>query len=180
MSLVILDEKGEQKMEKGKVVIKDKIEAYILLLIAIVLLWGLIFATTGRSAEISTNSFDPPKGNCKQGEVYRCTQGTCFSTLLYCLPVYEDGKLVSTSDCNTTTCSWNCECIKKDKPIETNQEWLHDKEMYLLDGEKAVEALQIIIDQIKKREEGDFSRLIPNQQWVPIENNITLLNEQGY
>jgi hypothetical protein len=68
MNLVILDEKGETKMEKGKVVIKDRIEVYILLLIAIVLLWGLIFATTGRSAEMSTNSFDPPKGNCKQGE----------------------------------------------------------------------------------------------------------------
>ena len=52
--------------------------------------------------------------------------------------------------------------------------------MYLLDGEKAVEALQIIIDQIKKREEGDFNKLILNQQWVPIENNIILLNEQGY
>ena len=52
--------------------------------------------------------------------------------------------------------------------------------MYLLDGEKAVEAFQVIIDQIKKGEEGDFSRLISNQQWAPIENNIILLNEQGY
>lgn len=123
MSLVILDEKGEIKMEKKKVAIKDRAEVYILLLIAIVLLWGLIFATTGRSAEMSTNSFDPPKGNCKQGEVYRCTMGTCFSSLLYCPPVYEDGKLISDTNCNTTTCSWDCSCVeKKDKPDETNKE----------------------------------------------------------
>ena len=49
-----------------------------------------------------------------------------------------------------------------------------------MDGEKAVEAFQVIIDQIKKREEGDFGRLISNQQWAPIENNIILLNAQGY
>ena len=164
-------------MEKGKVVIKDRIEVYILLLIAIAILWGLIFAATGRSAEISTNSFDPPKGNCKQGEVYRCTMGTCFSSLLYCPPVYEDGKLIYNENCNTTTCSWDCECIKKDKPIDAYLEYISTEG---ISGEKAVEVFQVIIDQIKKREEGDFSRLISNQQWAPIENNIILLNEQGY
>lgn len=116
----------------------EKIAIYVLLFVTILFLWLMIWIGASHSAEISTNSFDPPKGNCKQGEVYRCIMGTCFSSLLYCPPVYEDGNLISNTDCNKTTCSWNCECIKKDKPIETNQEWLpikdSDQRIYLLDS----------------------------------------------
>jgi hypothetical protein len=155
----------------------EKISTYVLSFVMILFLCLMIWIGTLHSAEIQTNSSGPPPGNCKEGEVWRCIMGTCFSTLLYCPPVYENGKLICNTNCNTTTCKWNCECIKKDKPIDTNLEYIPTEDIY---GEKAVEVLQIVIDQIKKREEGDFNKLIPNQQWVPIKDNIILLNGQVY
>jgi hypothetical protein len=65
-------------------------------------------------AVIASVELGPPKGNCAKDEVNRCIMGSCTSTLVYCPPVFEDGKLVS-DGCNKTNCDWSCTCVKKEK-----------------------------------------------------------------
>jgi len=120
----------------------EKIAIYVLLFVTILFLWLMIWVGVSHSIEIETNSFDPPKGSCKQGEVYRCIMGTCLSTLLSCPPVYEDGRLIY-NNCNKTTCSWNCECIKKELK-ETNQEWRQSIED--ISEAITIDVLQIVTD----------------------------------
>lgn len=90
----------------------EKISTYVLSFVMILFLCLMIWIGTLHSAEIQTNSFGPPPGNCKEGEVWRCIMGTCFSSLLYCPPVYENGIMVDSGDCNKTTCQWDCQCVE--------------------------------------------------------------------
>lgn len=69
-------------------------------------------------ALVMGSTMEPPIGNCKDGEVYRCYMAGCTTTLLACPTIYEDGKYVE-SDChNQTHCNWDCECVKKTNEVE--------------------------------------------------------------
>ena len=61
----------------------------------------------------------PEDPKCAADEESSCVQ-SCQSTLLACSPFgyWEDGVFKQTEnwDCNTTTCGWNCICIKGVKP----------------------------------------------------------------
>ena len=64
----------------------------------------------------------PPKDlQCKENEKAMCIQ-SCMSTLVFCGPfgTFENGKFIEgkESDCNTTTCSWNCICIPEPKELK--------------------------------------------------------------
>jgi hypothetical protein len=74
----------------------------------------LVFALLAMPAW--ADSLNPPKGNCKKGEVYKCIMAGCMSTLRACPEVYEDGKLMPSDCSNQTTCNWDCSCVKKDVP----------------------------------------------------------------
>lgn len=97
----------------------------ILALLIIMFSVSISFAET-----VATFSFNPPVGNCRSDEVWRCVQGPCFTTLLYCPPVFEDGKAIINESCNKTTCNWNCECVKKKKTIIPD---INDADMFQID-----------------------------------------------
>ena len=63
-------------------------------------------------AVVMTATNVPPLGNCQPDEKWRCYVSRCMSTLMYCPDVWEDG-VYKGSSCNTTTCEWDCSCVKK-------------------------------------------------------------------
>lgn len=58
-------------------------------------------------------SIDPPIGNCKPDEVWRCSMEMCTSTLIYCPTVFENGRYVDTGCKNETECNWDYSCVTK-------------------------------------------------------------------
>lgn len=80
----------------------------VLMILVLLLITGSAF---GAFIEILP---DDPK--CASDEKAVCTK-SCMSTLLACGPygTWENGefKEIPYKECNTTTCSWNCICIKQ-------------------------------------------------------------------
>ena len=86
------------------------------LIVVLMLLALPVWAQERDSLIIPPDSLlNPPKGECKKGEVYRCYMVSCSSTAMYCPQLYEDGKLVSSSCSNQTRCTWDCSCVNKEE-----------------------------------------------------------------
>ena len=64
-------------------------------------------------ALVMSGTMQPPGGDCKAGEVWRCSLSYCSTTLLACPSVWEDGQYVATDCNNQTTCNWDCSCVEK-------------------------------------------------------------------
>jgi len=59
------------------------------------------------------SGMEPPTGDCKVNEVYRCYMMGCSSTLAYCPPIYENGEYAGTNCRNQTHCNWDCQCVPR-------------------------------------------------------------------
>jgi len=75
----------------------------------------LIIITTVTIGWAETENIPPKDPKCKDDEKAICSQ-SCHSTALACgqFGTFENGKFIEQPyhDCNITTCTWNCYCIK--------------------------------------------------------------------